>query len=117
MNNSIVKFSKVSKFQSPIFVSTTEIDTKTYEVFSKLAHVLDEKFPDQFKNVFENDSNNIFIQCFKHPTQWEQGRRYKINWNAVNRKKKNGTLYVAIKLSKVTPMKMEPEKVEDIFRF
>jgi len=117
MNNSIVKFTKTSKYGSPIFISTSEIDQKTYQTFSKLAHILAQKFPNQYKNVFENQRKTIFIQTFKYPCNWEKNRKYKIDWMPVQRRKQDGTLYVAIKIMKANIIALEPVEEDTEFQF
>ena len=94
----IVKFCKLNDFGHNIFVSSQEIDIKSYFDFEKLNRALKTQYPNDYLHVYKPPDNDVyFVQCQKfHPMNFRVNVKYEINFTPVIRKKRNGQSFVSL---------------------
>ncbi len=100
----ILRFCKLSTYGHPIFVSTPNIDLKTYNILSNLSVAIERKYPGTYLHVHKkNNSEVIYIQFIKHPTEFGFDKLYAIDFLPLVRKKRvDNSSFVVCKILTVS---------------
>lgn len=110
---SIVRYSNSDDYSHPIFVSTNEIHTQSYNTLVRLAEKLNADYPDTYRNVYRSDTDVVYIKTstFRGDSLWSGGL-YEIEWVPVQ-KSNNNKEYVIIKLLNLKRIQEDLDTVYD----
>ena len=113
----IFKYVKEARFNKHVFISTEEVDGKTFECVKKLAVKLEEVFAGEFICAKYNSfAENVVLQMGQNkPTAFERYGIYELKYNVnlltlANKKKKVVINFTDVKFLRVD--KVESEKFE-----
>lgn len=105
----IVKFVNFDKYQHPSFVSTNEIHTASYNTLVRLSNKLKNEFPNSYLNVYQNDSDVIYLKTTAYRNDlWPSGT-YEIECIPIVKVNNKSQRYVVLKLLDLGRIKEQDE--------
>ena len=109
----ICKYLSSDQYSHPSFVSTNEIHTASYNTLSRLANKLKSEFPNSYLNVYENDSNIIYLKTTIYHNNLWVGGTYEIECQPIVKVNNKSQKYVVLKLIDLTRIKEDQDEIYD----
>ncbi len=96
------KYLKSNQYDNLIFSSSKDIDQKSYQKLVKIAHKINEDFPNTYLPIYDNKKGFVSITTIRNDSEkLKQNGVYTLKIELLRRKKrKDGSDYVAVKLVK-----------------
>ncbi len=116
-----VKYIKSTKYDNYVFISTDEIDTKSYESLCKVASKIDMDFPDSYLPIYKNTENNTISLTAVPHDEYKTLKKHgvhSIKFNLLKKKKKSdGSTYLALKMRKEPTFIKIQKPVEEMYQY
>ena len=109
----IVKYCNSDQYQHPTFVSTNEIHTASYNTLVRLSTKLKSEFPNSYLNVYQNDSDVVYLKTTAYRNQLWQGGTYELECTPIVKTNSRGDKYVVLKLFNLTRIHEEQDEIYD----
>ena len=109
----IVKYCNSDQYQHPVFVSTNEIHTSSYNELVRLATKLKTDFPNSYLNVYQNDSDIVYLKTSSYRRElWPNGI-YELECTPIVKHNNKSEKYVILKLFNLTRIHEERHEIYD----
>jgi len=109
----IVNFVNFDKYSHPSFVSTNEIHTASYNTLVRLSNKLKNEFPNSYLNVYQNDSDVIYLKTTAYRNELWNGGTYEIECIPIVKVNNKSQKYVVLKLYNLTRIEETVDQVYD----
>lgn len=109
----ICKYLSSDQYSHPSFVSTSEIHNATYLTLVRLSNKLKSEFPNSYLNVYQNDSDIIYLKTTVYRNNLWAGGTYEIECVPIVKVNNKSQKYVVLKLIDLTRIKEDQDEIYD----
>jgi hypothetical protein len=109
----IVRYSYSDQYQHPLFISSNDIHTHSYNTLVRLANKLKSDFPNSYLNVYLNEYDIVYLKTTTYRKElWTNGI-YEIECNPIIKTNSKNQKYVVLKLINLNRIEEDKDIIYD----
>jgi len=109
----IVRYCYSDQYQHPLFISSNDIHTNSYNTLCRLANKLKSDFPNSYLNVYLNEYDIVYLKTTSYRKELWQNGIYEIECNPIIKVNNKSQKYVVLKLLNLTRIEEDKDIIYD----